>query len=97
VDVLAAKWVDGAEVLYIGKADVGAAGDHGLRGRLAQYARHGRGGTSHRGGCYILQLADHAALLIAWKPSAQPCEDKKALIAEFEAIHGALPFANLKH
>lgn len=96
VEKLAAKWVDGADVVYIGKADAGAADGHGLRGRLAQYARHGLGGTSHHGGRYIWQLRDHATLLIAWKLSAHPRDAEKALIAEFEAIHGALPFANLK-
>ncbi|MFF2065907.1 hypothetical protein ACFVWZ_29610 [Streptomyces sp. NPDC058200] len=97
VEELAAKWVDGAEVVYIGKADAGAAGGHGLRGRLTQYARHGLGGTSHHGGRYIWQLTDNANLLIAWKTGAHPRDAEKALIAEFEAIHGVLPFANLKH
>lgn len=50
---LAANWVEGAEILYIGKADAGATAGHGLRGRLRQYARHGAGGTSHHGGRYI--------------------------------------------
>lgn len=97
LEALAAKWVDDAEVLYIGKADPGAAGAHGLRGRLAQYARHGLGGTSHNGGRYIWQLAHHATLLVAWKPSAHPRADEKALIAEFETTHGTLPYANLRH
>ncbi|WP_327290312.1 hypothetical protein [Streptomyces sp. NBC_01198] len=67
---LAAKWVEGAEILYIGKADAGrAAADHGLRGRLMQYARHGLGGTSHHGGRYIWQLQDSTDLLVAWKPT----------------------------
>ncbi|MEY9965591.1 hypothetical protein ABIA33_003637 [Streptacidiphilus sp. MAP12-16] len=97
VKKLAEKWVDGAEVVYIGKAAAGAAGGHGLRGRLAQYARHGLGGTSHHGGRYIWQLQDSAALLVGWKPSEQPREAEKALIAEFEALYGGLPFANLNH
>ncbi len=97
MEQLAAKWVDGAEVLYVGKADAGAAADHGLRGRLKQYARHGLGGTSHHGGRYIWQLQDPAALLVAWKPTPDPRGEENALLAEFETLHHALPFANLRH
>jgi hypothetical protein len=93
---LAAKWVEGAEVLYIGKADAGATASHGLRGRLRQYARHGAGGTSHHGGRYIWQLQDAAALLVAWKPALDPRGEETALLAEFETLHHALPFANLR-
>ena len=94
---LAAKWVEGAKILYIGKADAGAAAGHGLRGRLRQYARHGLGGTSHHGGRYIWQLQDSAALLVAWRPTLDPRVEEKALLAEFETEHNALPFANLRH
>ncbi|WP_103885339.1 hypothetical protein [Actinacidiphila yanglinensis] len=94
---LAAKWVEGAEILYIGKADAGTAADHGLRGRLRQYARHGAGGTSHHGGRYIWQLQDSAALLVAWKPAPDPRGEEDGLLAEFETLHHALPFANLRH
>ncbi|MFG1805017.1 hypothetical protein [Streptomyces sp. NPDC049040] len=94
---LAAKWVEGAEVLYIGKADAGTPANHGIRGRLRQYARHGLGGTSHHGGRYIWQLQDSDALLVAWKPTPDPRGEENALLAEFETLHHALPFANLRH
>lgn len=93
---LAAKWVEGAQILYVGKVDAGAAAGHGLRGRLRQYARHGAGGTSHHGGRYIWQLQDAAALLVAWKPTLDPRGEETALLAEFETLHHALPFANLR-
>lgn len=93
---LAAKWVEGASILYVGKADAGTAAGHGLRGRLRQYARHGLGGTSHHGGRYIWQLQDSADLLVAWKPTPDPRAEEIALLTEFEAQHHALPFANLK-
>jgi hypothetical protein len=96
VDRLREKWVDGAEILYVGKADPGSGGGHGLRGRLRQYARHGAGGTSHHGGRYVWQLADATSLLVGWKPCARPRDEERALLTEFEALHGALPFANLK-
>lgn len=89
---LTGAWVTGAEVVYVGKA----AGLRGLRQRLAQYRRHGRGGTSHRGGRYIWQLADSAALLVAWRPLDDPGAGEKSLLAEFVALHGVLPFANLR-
>jgi hypothetical protein len=97
MEQLAAKWVDAAEILYVGKAEAGTASGHGLRGRLRQYARHGAGGTSHHGGRYIWQLQDAAALLVAWKPAPDPCGEESALLAEFETLHRALPFANLRH
>lgn len=85
-----------ARVLYIGKTDAGATGCQGRRGRLVRYARHGAGGTSHHGGRYIGQLEGAADLLVAWKACTRPREQEKALIAEFEAAYGTLPFANLK-
>jgi hypothetical protein len=62
------QWVQGAHVLYIGKADL-------LRRRLAQFARFGAGepvGTS--GGRRIWQLADADDLLVAWHLRAQAME-----------------------
>ncbi|MGW8744705.1 hypothetical protein [Streptomyces sp. NPDC055794] len=96
-DRLGAAWVDGATVVYIGKA----AGRDGLRQRLAEYRRHGAGLPSgHWGGRYIWQLADSDALLVAWQPMAgeDAAEAEQDLIDEFKALHGgALPFANLRN
>ena len=58
-EVLAAKWVEGSDVVYSGKAD-------NLRRRLKQYADFGAGKPiGHWGGRYIWQLADSAELLVA--------------------------------
>lgn len=87
---LKANWVDGAKVVYIGKANA-------LRRRLDDFARFGAGAPiGHWGGRLIWQLADPADLLVAWKPT--PDEDPRAvesrLIADFRSAYGKPPFAN---
>lgn len=93
VDTLQARWVPGAHVVYIGKAD-------DARRRLRQFARFGAGDPiGHWGGRYIWQLADSDELLVAWhtvswEESARDYE--KRLLARFAELHnGARPFANL--
>lgn len=97
--LLAASWVEGTPVVYIGKAGWGTKQD-GIRRRLSQYRRHGAGkAVGHRGGEYIWQLADSAQLLACWKTTTddevQPLET--ALIDAFESRFGRWPFANRKH
>nr|WTB35278.1 hypothetical protein OG781_42635 [Streptomyces sp. NBC_00830] len=96
-DELRGAWVDGATIIYIGKASAGKGGQRGLRTRLDEYRRHGAGGMAgHWGGRYIWQLADSDALLVAWLPISDrdPGVAKAELIAEFMEVHGARPFAN---
>lgn len=88
---LRAAWVPGEPVIYIGKA----AGRRGLRRRLSEYRRHGAGrAVGHWGGRMIWQLADSAELLVGWRTVADARATEKALIADFVAMYGSMPFAN---
>ena len=91
--VLAANWVEGAEVVYIGKADQ-------LRRRLTQFADFGAGKPiGHWGGRLIWQLPSIGQLLVAWKetPGQVPVEVEAELIASFQQAYGKPPFANDPH
>ncbi len=91
--LLRAKWVCDACVLYIGKTR------RPLRKRIAEYMKAGQGKNhGHWGGRFIWQLQDCDELLIAWKPTPDenPHTVEKALILKFEQQYGRLPFANLR-
>ena len=93
VEALRAKWMPGAQIVYIGKADV-------ANRRLAQFARFGAGEpVAHWGGRYIWQLRDSDELLVAWHAITwnEPARDfEKRLLAHFGRLHGGRrPFANL--
>ena len=98
VTALAAKWVDGADVLYIGKAGAGKTGRRGLSKRIREFADFGRGVPGgHWGGRLIWQLAESQSLVIAWKalPGSEVDAAEAHYHAEFVRSHGRLPFANL--
>jgi len=93
LDALTANWVDGAEVVYIGKADQ-------LRRRLIQYANFGAGKpVGHWGGRLIWQLPATDRLIVGWKetPGLIPVEVESVLVEQFRRIHGKPPFANDPH
>ncbi|MFA1701652.1 hypothetical protein ACDT10_01910 [Mycobacterium intracellulare] len=96
---LAALWVPGARVVYIGKAALGTTGRRGLRKRLDEFRRFGSGAPiGHSGGRRIWQLADHAELLVGWRVAddIDAAKIETAMIAAFRAHHGRLPFANMR-
>ncbi|QCB96184.1 hypothetical protein E5206_03965 [Arthrobacter sp. PAMC25564] len=96
--VLSAEWVDGAEVLYIGKAGAGKTGKRGLRKRIQEFADFGRGApVGHWGGRLIWQLAESQSLVIAWKvlPGSEVDAAEARCHAKFIQRHDRLPFANL--
>jgi hypothetical protein len=98
VDVLEKKWVEGPEVLYIGKATLGSAGKRGLQKRVDEYRRHGAGeAVNHMSGRYIWQLEDHDRLLVAWNATDEdPAAVESRMLDHFVERYGVLPFANIR-
>ena len=92
IAVLEAKWVEGAQVVYVGKAN-------NLQRRLREYAAYGAGKlVGHQGGRYIWQLADSGELIVAWKQCSegQAARSLEAeLVTAFKTEHQRLPFANI--
>lgn len=90
--MLKAKWVDGPDVVYVGKADV-------LADRLLAYASIGRGNrTAHWGDRYVWQLVDHSRLAVAWlelPAGTDPFDTERDILDAFHDRYGALPFANI--
>lgn len=96
-ETLAAAWVVGERLLYIGRAVADSSGRRGISKRLDEYRRHRAGEPiGHWGGRYIWQLADHADLRVAWKADDDPLAAEADLLDEFITDHGRLPFANLR-
>ena len=87
---LCANWVEGAKVLYIGKAK-------SLRKRISQYLRFGDGKpVGHWGGRYIWQLTDAQKLIFCWMPvDGDPDAVETEMICRFREHYGSRPFANL--
>ncbi|RXZ72793.1 hypothetical protein [Agromyces albus] len=95
VDVLETAWGDNAEVVYVGKA----GGKHGLRDRLWDYARQGRGRSAgHAGGRFVWQLPSSEALLVGWRATEDldVGDVEEALLALHIEQFGRRPFANMK-
>lgn len=95
-DALAARWVAGAAVLYVGTAP-GSGVRARLQQRIKRFLRFGAGrNVGHWSGRRIWQLSGNAGLRIGWKCVAEGGVDAEAarMLAAFESRHGALPFAN---
>lgn len=97
-DALAAEWVEGADVLYIGKAGAGSKGNRGLRRQIQEFVDFGKGKPpGHWDGRLIWQLGAANKLIIAWKelPVEQLNTAEAGYHAAFVEEFGRLPFANL--
>jgi len=93
---LTAKWVDGVEVLYFGKAQ-----QQSLYQRISQLIRHSQGLTTkrgpHKGGEIIWQLKGYESFIIFYLPIKTPdaaAEMESKLISEFYRFNSKLPFGN---
>ncbi len=89
---LRSNWVDGAKVLYIGKAG------GSLQTRVRALVRFGHGHpVGHRGGRYLWQLRSSDELRVCWMttPGKNPRDVERRLIQEFREKYGQRPFANL--
>jgi hypothetical protein len=98
LEELKANWVDGTNVIYVGKAGGENSGAK-LYSRLNQYLQFGKGKSiGHYGGRYIWQIANSMDLVVCWKPvlQAEPRDIEAELIKSFVAKYGKRPFANLK-
>jgi hypothetical protein len=87
---LEAAWPDGAQCVYIGKAD-------NLRRRIKQLRQYGDGRpVGHQGGRRIWQLADADDYVLSWLPTpeADPEAVEGDLIRAFMAEHGRKPIGN---
>jgi hypothetical protein len=96
---LEAKWVEGTQIIYIGKAG-GSDQKTELHKRLSTYIRFGKGQkAAHGGGRSIWQLADAKELVVCWRvlSEEEPRCVEERMISEFrEAHNGMRPFANRK-
>lgn len=96
---LEAKWVDGTQIVYIGKAG-GLDQKTGLHKRLSTYIRFGKGQkAAHGGGRSIWQLGDAKELVVCWRvlSEEEPRSVEERMISEFRELHsGMRPFANRK-
>jgi len=97
IEALEKKWIVDAHVLYVGKADAGKRGRRGIRVRLDEYLRFGRGEPiGHWGGRYLWQLSEADELLVCWKTCADPLGEEARLLNVFREEYGSLPYANLR-
>jgi hypothetical protein len=92
------QWVDGAYVLYVGKA-----GNDGARATLRSRLRcsfdHGLGkAAANWGGRLVWQLDRAEELLVAWRaePNRRPIDVEQGMIDHFASQYGKKPFANLR-
>ena len=92
VEKLQSNWVDGAQVLYIGKGN-------NLHKRLKDYMTFGEGKSApHHGGRYIWQIDGAEELIVAWKETGddKPGDVETRMLEESHGVYGQLLFANLR-
>ena len=89
------RWVQGARIVYIGKAG-GPQYKTTLKVRLQAYMRYGNGiKAAHRGGRSIWQMKGVEDCLVVWRVAPEdPRACERILLQKFNDIYRNLPFAN---
>ena len=91
LETLKDNWVDGAEILYIGKTD------RTIQKRMQEHIDFWNGKPiAAWGGRLIAQIQNFKDLEMWFLPWDSPTEMETVLINEFKSRHKRLPFANLK-
>jgi hypothetical protein len=89
------NWVQGAHVVYVGKA----AGRKGLQRRLGDLVAFGYGkAVGHWGGRLLWHLPEREKLLVRWRTcsASEAYSVETDAITDFKAVYGGKrPFANL--
>ena len=99
---LRARWVNDAELVYIGCAGA-TASSRTLHNRIGDLLKHGAGQISasgpHKGGERIWQCVGWDSFTLAWKPTGpypEPHNLEVAIGQRFERLTEHLPFANVR-
>ncbi len=99
IEKLGGKWVEGANVLYIGQTGYTEGKKGTLKYRIQTFIKFGSGkDVGHWGGRLIWQVKGHENFLIAWRiieNNENPLIKEKQMRKEFKDIYGKIPFANL--
>jgi hypothetical protein len=94
-EFLCTNWVQGAHVVYVGKA----AGRQGLRRRLDDLIAFGYGeAVGHWGGRLLWHLPEKEKLLVRWRTCSAGDADKEETnaIGAFRSLRAMRPYANLR-
>ena len=96
VESLRAKWVAGAEIVYVGKA--GPSATRTLRKRIHELLLFGSGkAIGHSGGRALWQLEGIWNTQLAWKvTTGDPRVLERKILGEFRRQFGRLPYANFR-
>lgn len=98
ISQLTERWIDPAQILYLGKAGPGSKANRGLRIQMKEIIDFGAGKPpGHWDSRLIWQLAGANKLMVAWKEL--PAEELNSTLAKYHSRfierYGQLPFANL--
>lgn len=92
VDISKKKWVDEAEILYIGKHETS------VKNRMRQHFDFWNGkAVPAWGGRIIAQIRNFENLEVWYLSCDNPQDMERTLLKEFETQYKKLPFANWRH